>query len=299
MCGMPFRPLRALVVLLGAACLALATAATAAAQDGPRVVALTPFTANIVHALGVEPVAVGDPGTGGAALAPAVKALPRLRLSHPNGPNIEQLAAMRPDVVLSSPVWRPGTPAIQRLGIEVYDDIEPQRLAEVGASVRELGKLVGRDREAASLARKLQRQVAAAERGTKRRPRVLVVLGLARYTMALLEESWASDILRAAGARLVTDGMKPVTRVGEGAFVASLSNEKVIELNPDVIVVVPHGNAGDIPQIKEYYRNYRPWRTTKAGRNGRIHVAPNDRLLQAYSDPAAQIRFARKTYLSR
>lgn len=294
---MSFRPLSLLVAVAAAA--TLIPAASAVAQDAPRVAALTPFTANVIAELGVTPVAVGDPGTGGAALDPALGDVPRLRLSHPNGPNIEQLAAMRPDVVLSSPVWRPGTPAIQRLGIEVYDDIEPQRLTEVGASVRELAGLVGAEREGAALAARLERQIAAAKKGAKRHPRVLVVLGLARYTMALLEQSWASDILRAAGGRLVTDGIDPVTTVGEGAIVGSLSNEKVIELNPDVIVVVPHGNSGDLPEIGDYYRDYRPWRTTKAGRSGRIYVAPNDRLLQAYSDPAAQIRFARKTYLSR
>lgn len=297
MSAMSFRPVASALAAVACVVAALLCTSAAAAQDAPRVVALTPFTANVVEQLGVRPVAVGDPGTGGAALDPSLRSVARLRLSHPNGPNIEQLAALRPDLVLSSPVWRPGTPAIQRLGIEVYDDVEPQRLADIGASVRQLGGLVGREPQAATLARKLERQVAAAQRGSRRHPRVLVVLGLARYTMALLEQSWASDILRAAGGRLVTDGIDPVTTVGEGAVVGSLSNEKVIELDPDVIVVVPHGNAGDIPQIRRYYRDYRPWRTTRAGRRGRIFVAPNDRLLQAYSDPAAQIRFARRTYL--
>jgi iron complex transport system substrate-binding protein len=297
---MSLRPARSAATLLTVLALALtALAAPAAAQDdGPRVVALTPFSANLSVALGVTPVAVGDPGTGGAALVPAARELPPLRLSHPNGPNMELLVAKRPDIVLSSPVWRPGTPAIQRLGIEVYDDLEPQRLDDVPASVRRLAGLLGRDAEGATIAARLQREIAAAKRGApKRGPRVLVVLGLARYTMALLEQSWASDILRAAGARLVTDGIDPVTTVGEGAVVGSLSNEKVVELDPDVIVVVPHGNAGDIPQVKQFYRDYRPWRATKAGRTGKIYVAPNDRLLQAYSDPAAQIRFARRTYL--
>jgi iron complex transport system substrate-binding protein len=281
------------------ALVALLLGTSSAIAKTPRVVALTPFTANVTVALGVTPAAVGDPGSGGAALAGAARTAARLRLSHPNGPNLEQLAAMRPDVLLSSLIWRPGSAAIRRLGIRVYDDIEPTRLDGAAASVQQIAAILGRRSQGAGLAARLSAQIAAERRAARAHPRVLVVLGLARSTMALLADSWASDIVRAAGGRLVTDGIRPVGTTGEGAVVGNLSNEKVVALNPDVILVVPHGASSDVSRIAGYYRDYRPWRSTRAGRNGRIYVTDNDRLLQAYSDPAAQIRFVRGTYLNR
>src|SRR3954454_20011726 len=93
-----------------AALLALLLLASTAHAAGPgRVVALTPFTANVLAQLGVASVAVGEPGAGEEALDPRLRNVRRLTLSHPNGPNLEQLVTLRPDAVFSSPIWRAGT----------------------------------------------------------------------------------------------------------------------------------------------------------------------------------------------
>jgi iron complex transport system substrate-binding protein len=279
------RPLRSSTLLLLAALLVAVAAAAPAQAAKQRIVALTPFTANILAELGVRPVAVGSPASSAQRLSSRLDGVPRLKLSHPRGPNLEQLAALRPNIVFSSPIWRPGTPAIQRLGIKVYDGYDPQRLGTVPLGIRYISNVVGR-----SAAR-------AASANPRSHPRVLLVMGLARYTMALLGQSWGADIVRAAGGRVVTGDIKPIGTVGEDAVVGNLSNEAVVKLNPDVIIVVPHGNAEDISTIASYYRSFRPWRTTRAARSGRIYVPIDDALLQASSDPAAVIREVRQKYL--
>jgi iron complex transport system substrate-binding protein len=96
---------------------------------------------------------------------------------------------------------------------------------------------------------------------------------------------------------LVTRDVKPIATTNEGAVVGNLSNEAVVRMNPDVIIVVPHGSAGDVSTIARYYRNFAPWRKTKAARTGRIYVPTDDSLLQATSDPASLIRQVRRDYL--
>ena len=66
----------------------------ASAQAAPRIVALTPFGANTLAKLGVRPVAVGQTLGGRDRLSPKLKGVPVLTLSHPNGPNLEQLASL-------------------------------------------------------------------------------------------------------------------------------------------------------------------------------------------------------------
>ncbi|UGS37921.1 ABC transporter substrate-binding protein [Capillimicrobium parvum] len=288
---------RSLLLVFAAALVVSLAASAPAPAASKRIVALTPFTANVLAELGVRPIAVGDPGASAAQLSGRLNGVRRLKLSHPNGPNLEQLAALRPDIVFSSPTWRPGTPRIQRLGIKVHDGFDPQRLGTVPLGIRYIAGAVGRGRAGRDLTNRVQAAYRAASAKPRSHPRVLLVMGLARSTMALLGQSWGGDIIRAAGGRLVTEGIKPIGSRGEDALVGNLSNEAVVRMNPDVIIVVPHGNAQDIGAIARFYRSYRPWRTTKAARRGRIHVPTDDSLLQANLNPAALIRHVRQAYL--
>jgi iron complex transport system substrate-binding protein len=288
------RPLLAAAV----AVLALVVAAAPArAADPGRIVAITPFTANILAQLGVTPVAVGAPASGEEGLDARLKNVPKLTLSHPNGPNLEQLVALQPDTVFSSPIWRAGTPRIQNLGITVYDSLDPQRLGTVPIGIKKIGALVGKTQEAVTLANKVQNAYRAAEANPKSHPRVLLVMGLAQYTLAMLGNSWGGDIIEAAGGDLVTKNIKPIATTNEGAVVGNLSNEAVVQMNPDVIIVIPHGASDEVGTIAKYYRNFAPWRKTKAAKSGRIYVPTDDLLLQATSDPASLIRKVRSDYL--
>jgi iron complex transport system substrate-binding protein len=282
---------------LAAVVAALVLASTASAADPGRVVALTPFTANVLARLGVTPIAVAQPAAGEESLDARLRNVKRLAMSHPNGPNLEQLVSLRPDTVFSSPIWRAGTPRIQNLGITVYDSLDPQRLGTVPIGIRKIANLVGKPAEGLALANRTQRAYRAAAANPKSHPRVLLVMGLAQYTLAMLGSSWGGDIIEAAGGVLVTRDVKPIATTNEGAVVGNLSNEAVVRMNPDVIIVVPHGSAGDVSTIARYYRNFAPWRKTKAARTGRIYVPTDDSLLQATSDPASLIRQVRRDYL--
>ena len=109
--------------------LALTTAASASAAPPKRIVALSPFTANTLADLGVRPVAIGNTLGGSDRFAASLKGVKRLTLSHPNGPNLEQLAALNPQLVLSSPTWSRGHAAMQRLGMRSSELDPTQRRA--------------------------------------------------------------------------------------------------------------------------------------------------------------------------
>src|SRR6478736_2748407 len=98
-------PLRA---ALAAALLFTALIAAPAAPP-KRIVALTPFAANTLAGLGVNPVGIGDTLGGDKRFASNLKSAKRLTLSHPNGPNMEELALLNPQLVFTSPTWSKGT----------------------------------------------------------------------------------------------------------------------------------------------------------------------------------------------
>lgn len=280
---------RSATLLLAAATAGLLAAAPAPAAT-PRVAALTPFTANTLAELHVRPVAIGQQLGGRDRISPRLRGVPVLPLSHPNGPNLEQLARRNPRLVLSAPIWAKGAPGMRRLGMRVVDS-DPRSVAAVPRETVRIGALVGRRALAVRVARRQIREINAAKRGIRRHPRVLLVLGVGRTSYAFLANSWGGDVVRHAGGRLITGGLRA------GGGYARISDEFVVAQNPDVIIAVPHGNAASIPTLARYLARKPGWRRTRAARTGRIHIATGNSLLQAFTDPGRTIRDVRRAFL--
>ena len=272
-------------------CLIGALALTAPAQAAPkRVVALTPFTANTAVAMGVRPVGIGQILGGSDRIDRRLRGVKVLPLSHPNGPNIEQLIALRPQLVLSAPIWRKGSTGMKRLKIKVVES-DPTSVPDVLTQTIRLGRVLGKNRKARQVALRQRREIIAAQRGIRRRPTVLLVLGVGRSTMAMLKNSWGGSIVRFAGGRLITGNL-----TASGGY-ARISDETVVRRNPDVIIVVPHGNPRSLRRIANYMKSKPGWRKTKAARRNRIYVASGNSLLQAFTDPGRTITDVRRSFL--
>jgi iron complex transport system substrate-binding protein len=282
---------RALTAALLALALCLPTS-TAAAKSSPpkRIVALTPFAANTLVRLGVTPVGVGQTLGGNERLSPKLKGVPVLPLSHPNGPNLEQLASLDPDLVFSSRTWAKGNESIGDLGIRVLVQ-EPFRLSGAYAQTKVIGAIVGRRAQAEALVESMKKSVAGARKGISSHPTVMLILGVGRTPFVFLPNSWGGDIVTKAGGQLLTGG------VGSGSGFERISDEVVVAEDPDVIIAVPHANEDDIPSLTEYLRNNPAWSTTSAVRNGRIYISVDNSLLQAGTDVGHTIRKVRRVYL--
>lgn len=292
------RGLAAAVAVVAGASLAGGIAAPQAdARTYNRVVTLTPFGSNVVARLGVRPVAVGNDVGNGIRLHSGLTRVPRLTLSHPDGPNLEQLLRLRPNLLLSSPNWRVGNAKLRRRGLAVSDAWEPTKVNNVSPSVRRIAKLIGKSSRASRVTRQIDSGIRAARVGIRSNPRVLLVLGVGRQTIAFLPNSWGADMVRYAGGRLVTGGLRASFDAGLPGSFAPLSDEEVLRRNPDVIIVVPHGNKSSLSNTVKYFRNKPGWKRTKAARNKRIHIANADTLLQASDNPGAVIRSVRRSYL--
>lgn len=290
---------------IAAAAAVVASVAFAGAVSAPdadartykRVVTLTPFESNVVARLGVRPIAVGSDVGNGIRLHSGLNRVPRLTLSHPDGPNLEQLLRLKPDLLLSSPNWRVGNAKLRRRGLAVSDAWEPLRVQNVSPAVRRIAKLVGRSSRANAITRQIDAGIRSARANIRSRPKVLLVLGVGRSTIAFLPNSWGGDMITYAGGRLVTSGLKPSYDAGIPGSFAPLSDERVLTMNPDVIIVVPHGRKSSLANTANFFRNKPGWKRTKAARNKRIHIADADSLLQASDNPGAVIRYVRRTYL--
>lgn len=278
--------------LLGLTLLLLALCLPATSQAAPpkRIVALTPFAANTLAKLGVTPVAIGQTLGGAERFSPKLKDVTTLPLSHPNGPNLEQLASLNPDLVFSSQTWAKGNEAMEGLGIDVVLH-DPRSINGALADTFKIGTIVGRKHYARDLLQGMREQIEAAEQGIKKRPKVMLILGVGRTPFTFLPNSWGGDIVTKAGGQLLTGG------VSSGSGFERISDEVVVAENPDIIIAVPHANEDDIPSLTEYLRSNPAWSSTSAAQNGRVYISVDNSLLQAGTDIARTIRKVRSAYL--
>jgi iron complex transport system substrate-binding protein len=266
--------------------------APAGAQAAPpqRIVALTPFAANTLAKLGVTPVGVGETLGGNERFSPQLQGVTTLPLSHPNGPNLEQLASLNPDLVFSSKTWAKGNQAMEGLGIDVVLH-DPRSIDGAFADTFKIGTIVGRKHYARDLLQSMRKRVESASAGIRKHPKVMLILGVGRTPFTFLPNSWGGDIVSKAGGELLTGG------VTSGSGFERISDEVVVAENPDIIIAVPHANADDIPSLTEYLRDNPAWASTNAARNGRVYVSVDNSLLQAGTDIARTIAKVRRAYL--
>lgn len=262
------------------------------AQTAPpqRVAALTPFTANVLAGVGVTPVAIGMTLGGSDRFSSKLDGVPRLPLAHPHGPNLEKLALYNPQLVLSAPEWRKGHKGMTGLGMKVVES-DPRNVKAAIVDARRIAGLVGRSSRGAALAKRMQASIKNSKRGIKKHPSVLLVLGVGQTTFAFLENSWGGDIVKKAGGRLITSGLR-----ASGGY-ARISDETVLARNPDIIIAVPHGNPDDLGKLANYLKDKPGWRKTKAAKNNRVYVSTGNSLLQAYPDVGRTIKDVRTKYL--
>ncbi len=288
--GLRTATLIAPALVLAASLLLLVAPFASAGKPPKRVVALTPFAANTMANLGVQPVAVGQTLGGDRRLAPVLNRTRKLTLTHPNGPNLEQLAKLRPKLVFTSSQWSKGTQAMRQLGIRVIR-AEPTSVGQVYKQTRKIARIMKRKAKGKRLVRQMKNQVRKNTRAIKDRPRVMLILGVGRTPFTFLSNSWGGQIMRSAGAQLITGGA-----TGSGGF-ARISDEVVVSQNPEVIVAVPHANTEDIPAMIEYIKTNPAWELTDAAQNDRVYVSTDNSLLQAGTDIGKVIRKVRTQYL--
>jgi ABC-type Fe3+-hydroxamate transport system substrate-binding protein len=268
----------------------LAPAGAGARKGNRRIVALTPFAANTLAELGVTPIAVGQTLGGRERLSPKVSHVPVLQLSHPDGPNLEQITALHPSLVLSSQTWAKGNEAMEALGMHV-EVRDPRSISGALADTYKIGEAVGRKHYARELLKGMRTRIASAESGIRRHPKVMLILGVGHAPFTFLPNSWGGSLIRAAGGELLTGGA--TSRSG----FQRISDEVVVAEDPEVIIAVPHADPEDIPALAKYLKSDPAWSSTKAAKTGHLYVSVDNSLLQAGTDIAHTITRVREAYL--
>jgi iron complex transport system substrate-binding protein len=225
-----------------------------------RIVSLAPNLTEIIFALGEGDRLVGDTDFCDYPAEAAQKP----RVGGPVNPNLEQIAALTPDLVLATKsINRPETvDALARIGLTVYVT-DPHSVDQMIASVEHIGNVLHAEKKTTPLVNDLRARLASLDTRLAgiAASRVLFVI----WTNPLISvgrNTFLADALRRAGARSVVDTRVEWPRV---------SMEEVVRQQPDFLVFAS-AHGGDMQHDIDVLRARPGWRNLDAMRKGKIVV---------------------------
>jgi iron complex transport system substrate-binding protein len=223
-----------------------------------RIVVLAPSLTETVYALGCGGLVAGV--TKGCDFPAEAQKLPVVG-DYVNI-SLERLAALKPDLVLATFDGNSEyiVEKLYQLKIPVFVCRE-KSLAEIKATLRELGKLLGRERPADSLRLAMDAALEKVRARTSLYPRGIKVL-YAYQQQPLISPgrgTFANELLDSLGVASISRDVS--------AGYPRISPETVLELDPELILISTMSTGADTVRIR---REWQAWKGIRAVRNNRI-----------------------------
>lgn len=211
-----------------------------------RIVSLAPGITETLYALGLEGKIVGVTTFCDWPAAAAAKT----KIGGFTNPSIEKIVSLRPDLILATADGnrRETVRQLEKLGLPVYVT-NPTNTCGVLNSIRHIGSITGREKEAGLLVEKLQKKldgVAARTRG-KKKPRVFFQLGMEPMVTAGRGTLIHEVIERAGGVNVAGNDIANYPRY---------SAEGIISASPDIIVFAPMVNDKTFEAVYKFWRTF-------------------------------------------
>ena len=228
-----------------------------------RIVSLGPMNTENVFLLGAGDRLVG---TTSYCTRPAA-AKEKAKVGSVMHFSVEKLLSLRPDLVLATGLTSSQQmDKLRSLGLKVVQFRQPDSFAKVCGHFRQLGKLLGLEDKAEEIIQQTKDKVQAITAATVKLPPQKVFLQIgASPLFGAAQDSFTNDYIT------LSNGINVLAAQTHGA----VSREKVLDQNPDVIIIAMMGSesGGLARQEKETWQTF-PF--LSAVRQGRVHVINPD-----------------------
>jgi iron complex transport system substrate-binding protein len=180
------------------------------------------------------------------------------------------LARLRPTLIIGSVPYRAETLAKLLEYPATFVATNPYTLADIFREIQLLGALVGRERSAKRLVKRMRAEFVRVSREARRAPERPRVYAEAWPRPRISSPPWVAELVKLAGGRMVVPAGRRVT------------DAEVRRARPDVIVLAwaATGNRARRQTVLENTL----WRSLPAVKTGRVYVVP-DHLLNTPGPP--------------
>ncbi len=237
-------------------------------QPVTRIASIYGIATYYVYALGAQDrlVMAGYIGVKSADRAPqALRAIdPNLAKKISFGaPNVEEIASLSPDLVLSNPLKDKGmAPLLTELGIPTIEYV-PESLEKVKEAMLLTGKVLGGNAysRAQAFARDYDRIIAEVSNAMAGKKPVSVYFCGTNKLRVASGDMYQTEMIRLAGGESVSRKLK--------GYWNNVNLEQVLSWNPQVIVIAPYGRVTPKDILSDP-----DWGSIAAVRNKRVYKMP-------------------------
>ncbi len=192
--------------------------------------------------------------------------------------NVEKIVNLRPDLVLASPLSKAKQlKMLENLGIRVKRFVNPRTFSEICEMTLTLGEILGKIENARIVIDKVKEDVDATLAITQALPkkRVFMQIGIKPLHTAN-RETFVNEYIEYAG------GVNIASNAKTGVY----SREKVLQENPDVILIATMGSSKAAGEHEK--ASWMRYQSIKAARNKEIYVLDPDMVCSPTAVPFAK-----------
>ncbi|AFZ02640.1 ABC transporter substrate-binding protein [Calothrix sp. PCC 6303] len=230
-------------------------------KSAERIVALTSLSADIIYQLDKSKL-VGITGSSLLNKDTRFKDIPRVSEGQVP-PNLEKIVALKPDLVIGAEGFsNQTTDKIKELGIPIFLT-KVDRWESLGALTKNIAQTIKAD--PTPLINRYQSLI-----NSQTNPNISTLVLVSRQPiLSPNASSWAGNLLSKFSVKNITDEIQGKSPI-KGYI--TLSAEKILEANPEILIVVNPPQGGSGTSILDEFKKEPFWNQLQAIKNDKVYV---------------------------
>lgn len=180
--------------------------------------------------------------------------------------NVEKVIRLNPDLVLASSFTKPRQiQMLEKFDIRVIKFENPKTFNEICEMTMEIGRILGREEVARNITTQAKKRVAAIQKQTAalKKKKVFFQIGI-KPLHTPIRGTFVNEYVRFAGGINIAEDEKS----------EKYSREKVLQLNPDVILIAVMGSSKKAAEHEK--KGWMRFKSIAASENNDIHILDPD-----------------------
>ncbi|MFJ7936556.1 ABC transporter substrate-binding protein [Sporosarcina sp. NPDC096371] len=209
--------------------------------------------------------------TASGPVAEAAKGI--TEIGNPHQPNFEKIAEVHPSVLAASMSFKQHAENVERQGTKVVYT-KANSIADIQETIQLFGQLFQKETEAEAINTSITEKVNEIGKSAIEPVKTLLVYGAPGTYLAALPNSLTGDLLEKAGGENIASDFPQEENYPQ---YASLSVEKIIERNPELVMLITHGDPEAVKAAFEgEMEKNAAWKNLDAVKSGNVVVLPSD-----------------------
>ena len=193
-------------------------------------------------------------------------------IGNPHQPSFEKIAEINPEVIIAAPSFKQHEANMERQGTKIVYT-QANSVEDIQKTIGLFGQLFNKEQEAKTIQDTIAENLEKSTADKADAVKTLLVYGAPGTYMVALPNSLSGNLLELAGGENIASDFPNEEKYPQ---YASLSVEKIIERNPEMVMLITHGEPESVKAAFEGEMLKNPaWKNLDAVKAGNVIVLPS------------------------